>query len=162
MLVMVACDMRDKGATNKETADYINSIKLNIQHFIIADDLKYLCRGGRVSPASAYLGSMLHIKPIIEFSKRGKLEVTRKSMGMKNAIKSCIDEFGKFTLNEKYPYVRIVHTDNLPMAQKIQEMFNEKYGIKPEIRIMGPIIGTHVGPNAVAFGFISNQPRAAE
>ena len=162
MLVLIACDMRDNGATNKETADYINSIKLNVQHFIIADDLKYLCRGGRVSPASAYLGSMLHIKPIIEFSRKGKLEVTHKSMGMKNAIKSCVEDFGKFTLNEKYPYVRIVHTDNLPMAQKVQDLFFEKYGIRPEIRIMGPIIGTHVGPNAVAFGFITNQPRSAE
>ena len=41
--------MRAQGKTNRETADYINSIKNNLQHFIIADDLKYLCRGGRVS-----------------------------------------------------------------------------------------------------------------
>ena len=162
MLVEVAMDMRDKGKSNKETADYINSIKNNVQHFIIADDLKYLCRGGRVKPASAYIGTLLQIKPIIEFTKSGKLEVTRKAMGMKKAIKSCVDAFGEFTQNKDYPLVRIVHTDNLPMAQKVQDLFAEQYGFRPEIRIMGPIIGTHVGPNSVAFGFISNEPRKAE
>lgn len=159
MLVEVAVKMRDAGKTNRETADYINSIKNKVQHFIIADDLKYLCRGGRVSPASALFGSLLQIKPIIEFSKQGKLEVTRKISGLNKAVKTVIEDFSKYSLNKDFPYIKIVHTDNLPLAQKMQDMFFNLYGIRPEIRIMGPIIGAHVGPNAVAFGFISEQER---
>ncbi len=162
MLIEVAMKMRENGKTNKETADYLNSIKNNIQHFIIADDLKYLCRGGRVSAASAMFGSLLQIKPIIEFSRAGKLVVTRKISGINKAAKKIVDDFANYTLNKDFPYAKIVHTDNLPMAEKIQAMVFEKYGFKPEIRIMGPIIGAHVGPNSVAFAFLSEQPRSAE
>ena len=104
MLVEVAVKMRDAGKTNRETADYINSIKNKVQHFIIADDLKYLCRGGRVSPASALFGSLLQIKPIIEFSKQGKLEVTRKISGLNKAVKTVIEDFAKYSLNKDFPY----------------------------------------------------------
>lgn len=162
MLVEIAMKMRDLGKTNQETADYLNSIKNNVQHFIIADDLKYLCRGGRVSAASAMFGSLLQIKPIIEFTRSGKLEVTRKISGSNKAVRNVVDGFANFTLNKDFPLSKIVHTDNLPLAEKIQQMVFEKYGFKPEIRIMGPIIGAHVGPNSVAFAFVSEQPRSAE
>lgn len=162
MLVEIAMKLRDQGKTNKETAEYLNSIKNNIQHFIIADDLKYLCRGGRVSAASAMFGSLLQIKPIIEFTRLGKLEVTRKISGSNKAVRSVVDGFANFTLNKEFPLSKIVHTDNLPLAEKIQQMVFEKYGFKPEIRIMGPVIGAHVGPNSVAFAFVSEQPRSAE
>lgn len=161
-LVEIAMHLRDQGKTNQQTANYINSIKNNIQHFIIADDLKYLCRGGRVSTASAIFGSLLQIKPIIEFSRSGKLVVTRKIAGLNKALKFVVDNFSNFTLNKEFPIAKIVHTDNLPLAEKLQSMIFEKYGIKPEIRIMGPIIGAHVGPGSVAFGFVSEQPRSAE
>lgn len=162
MLVEIAIKMRDLGKTNQETANYLNSIKNNIQHFIIADDLKYLCRGGRVSAASAMFGSLLQIKPIIEFTRSGKLEVTRKISGSNKAVRNVVDGFANFTLNKDFPLSKIVHTDNLPLAEKIQQMVFEKYGFKPEIRIMGPVIGAHVGPNSVAFAFVSEQPRSAE
>lgn len=162
MLVEIAMKLRDQGKTNKEAAEYLNSIKNNIQHFIIADDLKYLCRGGRVSAASAMFGSLLQIKPIIEFTRLGKLEVTRKISGSNKAVRSVVDGFANFTLNKEFPLSKIVHTDNLPLAEKIQQMVFEKYGFKPEIRIMGPVIGAHVGPNSVAFAFVSEQPRSAE
>ena len=47
----------------------------------------------------------------------------------------------------------------MPLAQKLQELLKDKYGVEPEIRIMGPIIGAHVGPGAVAYAFISNEER---
>ena len=55
--------------------------------------------------------------------------------------------------------MEIVHTDNLPMATQLAEMLEKEYGIRPEIRIMGPIIGAHIGPGAVAYAFISNEER---
>lgn len=162
MLVEVAIKMRDQGKTNQETADYINSIKNNVQHFIVADDLKYLCRGGRVSAASAVFGSLLQIKPVIEFTKSGKLSVTKKISGLTKTIKTIVNDFSTFSLNKDYPYIKIVHTDNLPLAEKLQDMMYEKYHIKPEIRVMGPVIGSHVGPNSVALAFISEQERAVD
>lgn len=159
MLVKVAISMRDAGKTAEETRDYINSIKNNVQHIVMVDDLGFLRRGGRISGTSAVIGSMLNIKPIIEFTKEGKLEVTRKEMGAKKALVGMINEFMSHTLNKDYPYVMIVHTDNEERAKTLQTMLYEKTGVMAEIRIMGPIIGAHVGPSAVALGYISNQDR---
>lgn len=158
IVVKVACELRDEGWTLDEAIKYLENYKMKIQHFVIVDDLMYLKRGGRVSGPKAVIGTMLQLKPIIEFSKEGKLEIVRKEMGMKKAMKSVVAEFANFTKNDRFKSV-IVHTDNLPMATELQNMIYEAYGFRPEIRIMGPIIGSHVGPNAVAFGFASNEQR---
>lgn len=158
MLVKLACKLRDDGKTNEEVKEIIEAEKNHIQHFVLVDDLMYLKRGGRIGTVSAAFGTLLNIKPIIEFTKAGKLEVVRKEKGMKKALKSIVSEYGKYTKSENFDIV-IVHTDNLPLAETLQQMIESEYGIKPEIRIMGPIIGAHVGPNAVAYAFISNEER---
>lgn len=159
MLVRIACDMRDKGKTLQETFDYVENVKAKIQHFIIADSLMYLRRGGRVGSAKAIVGTMLNIKPILVFTKEGKLEKYKQASGMKTAIKTIVDEFPKYTLNKDYQKIYIVHTDNLPMAQLLEKSLRKKYNVEVEIRIMGPVIGSHVGPNSLAYGFVSNEER---
>ena len=159
MLVKIAVDMRNKGKTLQETFDYVENVKGKIQHFIIADSLMYLRRGGRVGSAKAIVGTMLNIKPILVFTKEGKLEKYKQASGMKTAIKTIVDEFPKYTLNKDYQKIYIVHTDNLPMAQLLEKSLKEKYNVEVEIRIMGPVIGSHVGPNSLAYGFVSNEER---
>ena len=159
MLVRVACDMRDKGKTLQETYDYVESIKAKIQHFIVADSLMYLKRGGRVGSTKAIIGTILNVKPILIFTKEGKLEMYKKANGMKTALKTIVDEFSNYTVNKDYPTIWIVHTDNQPMADLLSKMLEEKYGVRPNIRIMGPIIGSHVGPGSLAYAFISNEER---
>lgn len=158
MLVKLACRLRDEGKTRDEVLEVIEGEKMNIQHFVLVDDLMYLKRGGRISGPSAAIGTLLSIKPIIEFTKQGKLEVIRKEKGLKKALKSIVDEFPKYGKSKNFDIV-IVHTDNEPLALSLQNMLNEAYGIKPEIRIMGPIIGAHVGPGAVAYAFLSASER---
>jgi len=159
MIVRACIKLRDEGKTLEETLEKIEKIKKYTQHFILVNDLKFLARGGRISQASASLGSLFQVKPIIEFNKLGKLQIVRKEMGLNKALNSIVNEFQEFSLNEEFPYIYIVHTGNLPLAEKLQAMLFEKYNIKPEIRIMGPIIGAHVGPSAVAYAFISNEER---
>lgn len=158
MLVKLACKLRDEGKSRDEVYEIIDREKSHLQHFILVDDLMYLKRGGRISGPSAAIGTLLSIKPIIEFTKEGKLEVVRKMKGMKNALKSIVEEFPKYGKSEYFD-IAIVHTNNEPLAQTLQTMLFEAYGIKPEIRIMGPVIGAHVGPGAVAYAFISNSER---
>lgn len=159
-LVKVAYALRDKGLSMDENIEVLEKLKNQIQHFIIADDLKYLCRGGRVSAMSATIGSLLAIKPIIEFTKYGKLEVVRKESGIKKAYKSVITEVKQnFTFHSEFSNPIVVHTNNESGATTLADMFEKEFGIRPEIRIMGPIIGAHVGPGAVALTFISNEQR---
>ena len=156
MLVKVAVEMRDSGATAETTAKFIEENKCKIQHFIVVEDLMYLKRGGRISGVSAAVGSLLKIKPIIEFTNEGKLEIVRKEMGTKKAFRSIIEEVKGYTPNSQHFKCVIVHTDNLDGAKELQSLIKQELGYEPEIRIMGPIIGAHVGPNAVAFAFISS------
>ena len=159
LLVKIACDMRDKGKSMAETIDWIENHKNKLQHIIMVDDLTCLKRGGRISGPKAAIATMLQIKPIIEFGMNGKLDVYRKELGTKKALKSMVDEVASHKLDNDYPFIVIVHCDNLPRAQELYDMVFEKTGLKPEIRIMGPIIGAHVGPGGVAIGFLSNEDR---
>ncbi len=161
MLVRMACNYRDAGKTLQQVAEMAEQTKHKIQHFVVVDDLMHLRRGGRVGSASAIIGSALQIKPILIFTKEGKLESYKKEMGFKKAIKSIIEEFKKYTLNSEYDVINVVHTDNQEAAELLAKGLQEKYGVKTRIQIMGPVIGAHVGPGSVAYAFVSNEERPA-
>ena len=158
-MVNIAIDMRDKGKTAQETYDYIESVKRKFQHFVIADSLIYLMRGGRISAAKAAIGTVLNVKPIIVFDKEGKLVNYKKERGMRKSVSAIVDEFKNYTLNKDYPIIYIGHTDNPEIAALLYKELNERYGLTPEIRMIGPVIGSHLGPNAVAYAFLSNEER---
>ncbi|MBP5651518.1 MAG: DegV family protein [Clostridia bacterium] len=160
--VRYACKLRDEGKTNVQAKELIDKMKDGIQHFIIVDDLMYLKRGGRISGASAAIGSLMQIKPIIEFTRHGTLETARKEMGMKKALRSVIAEYNNYTRFKPWDRCIIVHTDNLPVANQMKEMVKETLGVEADVRMIGPIIGAHLGPGAVAFAFTSNEKRPLE
>lgn len=157
-LVRQALDCRNAGKTAQETYDYVNSLRLHLQHFVIADDLKYLRRGGRVGAASAAIGSMLNIKPVLTFDNNGKLIVLDKVKGTKKAI-----AYIKAKMEKEGPadpvHVFIVHTDNEPAAKELEAYVVERFGIQPHVQIMGPVIGSHLGPNAFALGYFTKSLR---
>ena len=157
-LVRIALKCRNEGWDAQKTADYVNSLRLHIQHFVVADDLKYLKRGGRISAAVAAIGGVLNIKPIISFNKEGKLDSIDKRRGVKKAM-----EFIKNKMETEGPnelkFVSIVHTDNEPAANGLKEYVIERFGIEPLVQIMGPVIGSHVGPGAFALVYITDSER---
>lgn len=162
ILLRYACKLRDEGVDRDDTVEKLNAFKNKIQHFIVVNDLMYLKRGGRIGGVSATIGSMLAIKPIIEFTKGGKLEIVRKEMGQKKAFRSIVDSIKNFPPNKDFFYPIIVHTDAEADAKVLQNMITSEYGWTPEIRIMGPIIGAHIGPGAVALAYPSEVERTVE
>ena len=157
-LVKSALLCRNKGMSARETYDYVNGLRLHVQHFVVADDLKSLRRGGRVSAASAAIGTMLNIKPILSFDNEGKLFVLDKVKGQKKAIayiKAKLEKEGPDELGQVF----IVHTDNKPAADELEAYVKERFGLQPDVSIMGPVIGSHVGPNAFALGYLSKSLR---
>ena len=124
-----------------------------------AGNLNYLKRGGRLSAVAAAVGGVLSIKPIISFDKEGKLFVLDKVRGTKKAISYIKAKIEKERPDPDYQYVFIVHTDNSPCADELAQYVREKLGIEPYVSIMGPVIGSHVGPNAFALGYISKSER---
>lgn len=159
MLVLLAADCRDKGMTAKETYEYLMQIRQNIQHCIIPNDLFYLKKGGRVSATSAVFGTMLNIKPMLTFDSEGKLKVIEKCKGMKKAFARVIEHMNIAPIDEKGIAV-VVHTNNQKGAEELAALVEEKTGVKPVITIMGPVIGSHVGPGSVSCGWLSEKTRA--
>lgn len=158
ILVSIACDWRDEGKSAKETYDYLMDVRLRIQHCIIPNDLFYLCKGGRVSKVSAVFGTALNIKPMLIFDSEGKLKVFDKMRGMKKAFNYVLESQEKAPMDENKIAV-VVHTDNEAGANELADMVEAKWGVRPKIFIMGPVIGAHVGPGSVSCGWISTCTR---
>ena len=159
ILVRLAADCRDKGMTAKETYEYLMEIRNHVQHCVIPNDLFYLKKGGRVSAASAVFGTMLNIKPMLTFDEEGKLKVIEKCKGMKKAFARVAEHLEKAPLDE-HKIAVIVHTNNFKGAEELAGIVEAKTGVKPEITIMGPVIGSHVGPGSVSCAWVSLSTRA--
>lgn len=159
ILVKLAVDCREKGMSAEETFEKVSALKNHVQHCIIPDNLNYLKRGGRISSVSAAVGTMLNIKPMLAFDGDGRLKVVEKCKGMKKAffrigesvLKAPVDEIG---------LIVVVHTGNQTGAEELAKLVEEKTGIKPAIEIMGPVIGSHVGPGSVSCAWLSKKTRA--
>ncbi len=158
ILVALAADCRDKGMTAADTYEYIMGMRQRIQHCIIPSDLFYLKKGGRVSGASAAIGTMLNIKPMLMFDEEGKLKTVEKCKGMKKAFARVIDCMNAAPVNDLGIAV-VVHTNNYKGAEELASLIESRTGVKPQITIMGPVIGSHVGPGSVSCGWISNKTR---
>ena len=158
ILVEIACDCRDKGMTAKDTYEYVMGLRLNIQQCIIPNDLMYLKRGGRVSSVSAAFGTMLGIKPMLAFDSVGKLQTMEKCKGMKKAFSRVLETIEKAPISDLQKIV-VVHTNNYEAANELATLIEARFGVKPMVTIMGPVIGSHVGPGSVSCGWVSTITR---
>ena len=158
-LVKEALRLRNAGATVQEAYDRVVELQKHIQYAIFANDLYYLKRGGRVSTVAAIAGSVLQVKPVLSFTREGKLVVVDKVRGMKKAFAWALEKQEKFPPVEENRMIWIVHTDAEEQANELAAMIESKWGFKPDVTIMGPVIGSHVGPGAVAVIWSSEEER---
>lgn len=158
-LVREAVRLRAEGVSFEEIAQSTADMPLHIQYAIIANDLYYLKRGGRVSSVAAAAGTLLNIKPVLSFTNDGKLTVVEKVRGMKKAFAYALAKTEKFKPVEENRMMRIVHTDAEKDAEELADMVEKRWGYRPEISIMGPVIGSHVGPGSVSMIWLTKEIR---
>ena len=149
----------DTGATLEETVDYAEGLKLNICHFFTVDNLFHLKRGGRVSTATAVVGSVLQIKPIMHVDNEGRLIAIGKAMGRKKSLTALVDNlFAVAELGEGDP-IFISHGDCIEDVEWVKNLILSR---KPDVQIVvnyiGAVIGSHAGAGTVAiFGKGKNR-----
>lgn len=158
-LVREAVRLRDEGKTVDEANEYVLAVRSHMQYYIIANDLYYLKRGGRVSTLAAVAGSVLQVKPVLSFTRDGKLSVVEKVRGMKKAFSNALAKMEKFKPVEENRVIWIVHTDAEAQANELADMIEARWKFRPDVTIMGPVIGSHVGPGAVAVMWKSAEER---
>ena len=156
LLVYYAALKKKSGATIDEVADFVNNNKLKFCHWFTVDDLYFLKRGGRISQATAVVGSILNVKPLLSMNDEGKLYVFDKIRGKKKVLDLMSSKIGN--LNSNYKKVFVGHADCLDDAKYVAERISsENHSLDVTITHLGPIIGTHTGPGTVALAFVGNS-----
>ena len=158
LLVWYACKKRDEGMGFEELADWVESHKLNLCHWFTVDDLIFLKRGGRVSAATALVGTMLPITPVLHVADEGQLINVAKARGRKASLDALAKKLSETGLPGENDTVFISHGDCLEDAQLLEKILREKYGVKNVfIYYVGAVIGSHSGPGTLALFFLGNQ-----
>ena len=158
LLVWYACHKRDEGLSLAVLAAWIEDNKQHICHWFTVDDLMFLKRGGRVSAATALVGTMLSIKPVLHVDAEGHLINVGKVRGRKAAIKALADKVGELGAGYDNSTVFISHGDCADEAQILADMLKEKYGVKEVVLgYVGAVIGSHSGPGTIALFFLGDH-----
>lgn len=151
LAVYHAAKLREEGKTIEEVADAILAIRDRIHHHVTVNDLFFLKRGGRISAASAVAGTVLQFKPIIVVDENGKLNNIGKVRGRKTSINELFGMLKKVQKFEELPLVNIFHSDCLEDVNHLADMIKAEFpGVEILIGDIGPVIGAHTGPGAIA------------
>lgn len=155
LLIWYACQKRDEGMGLDELVNWIETIKPHLCHWFTVDDLMYLKRGGRISAATAVVGTMLKIKPVLHMDGEGHLINRSKVRGRKAAIEAIANKVGELDGGYDNSTMFICHGDCLEDAQYLEQLVREKYGVKNVfIGYTGAVIGSHSGPGTLALFFL--------
>lgn len=158
LLLYKAVKMKEQGKSAEEIAKWIEENKLHVCHNVTVDDLNHLHRGGRVSKATAVVGTMIKIKPIIHMDDEGKLQVIGKERGRKKSLISIVDRMEKQMQGFENDIVMITHGNCIEDAEFVQKQVEERFGIhNVMIHDIGSVIGSHTGAGVVAVFFMGNK-----
>ena len=156
LLVWYACRKRDEGASLEELAAWVEENKLRLCHWFTVDDLMYLKRGGRVSAATALVGGMLNVKPIIIMDNDGRLATVGKCRGRKTAMEQLVKKLCEDGTDVETIF--IAHGDCFDDAKYLEKLLRENHGAKEVfIGYTGAVIGSHSGPGTLAVFFLGNH-----
>ena len=139
--------------------DWVEQNKLHIVHNFTVDDLFHLHRGGRVSKATAILGTMINVKPILHVDDEGHLIALSKVRGRKKSLQALVDSMEKQmgAYRSQNDIVFISHGDSLADAQYVADLVKQRFGIESFlINYVGPTIGAHSGPGTIALFYMGD------
>lgn len=165
LLVDMAADMRDQGASLDEIADWVTANRNRIHHQFFSTDLKYFKRTGRVSGAAATVGSVLNICPIMHLNEEGRIIAYDKVRGKKNAMRETLRTM-EAHVQDGLNYSGkcfICHSNCLADAEETRAAILARFPhISGEVRLcdIGTIIASHCGPGTVAVFFMGDERNA--
>ncbi len=158
LLVYYAALMQKEGKSIEEVADWVSENRLKVAHWFTVLDLFHLKRGGRLSGASAAIGTVMGIKPVLYIDDEGKLTPNSKVRGRKQSLDILVDKVLKCADNLKDQVIFISHANCEEDAKYIESKI--KYEAVPKdviINMIGPVIGGHAGQGAIAVFYLANS-----
>lgn len=150
---LMAVELAEEGKSADEIIEICMKDMENWLAYILVDSLKYLEKGGRINKASAIVGTLLDIKPVLSV-QNGLIEPLEKLRGKKKVFKKLVAlamEHPDF--DNENPEMMVVHSSK-EFAEETAEIIEEELGRAPSrIYEFGPVVGTHIGPGTLAVLF---------
>lgn len=158
LMVYYAAQNRAAGMTLEENVRWLEEHRRYFAHRFTVDDLGTLKRGGRLSATSAFLGTLIGIKPVLHVSDEGKLVPTDKVRGRRNAIERLYQYVKDTITNPEEQVVFINDADDRRSAEALGQSIKENLRVKDVVYLdLGPVIGAHAGPGTIAVFFLGTK-----
>ena len=142
----------------ERTIRVIDTLSASRGQGLLVYDLNFLKRGGRVSAATALVGTMLSIKPVMHTDNEGRLTMVGKARGRKASLKALLDAIERLAIEPEKQTMFICHADCEEEAKQVAAEIQRRFGTT-DIRIhyIGPVIGSHTGPNTMGLFFVGTE-----
>ncbi|KZZ84609.1 DegV family protein [Bacillus sp. SJS] len=157
LAVRRALELSNAGHSLDEIEESVKNYAEHMEHLFTVDDLEYLARGGRVSKASAFVGGLLNIKPLLHVED-GKLIPLEKIRGRKKVFRRMVDLMKERGQGIDNQVIAISHGDDLETAEELKAMILEEFSPKEVfINMIGSAVGSHSGPGTIALFFLNKD-----
>lgn len=157
-LIMKSAELIEEGYSFERIVDFNETYKKRVKHFLCVDDLNNLIKSGRLSNASAFIGKLLRVKPIMTM-KKGKGAIVAKERGRNRVLKYYIDEFKERVDLDVTDFIIVGYTSVKEMAHSLVDKIKTETNFKENIYIMqmGAVVGTHVGLGGLSMFFVEKR-----
>ncbi|MBQ7288200.1 MAG: DegV family protein [Clostridia bacterium] len=145
-----------EGLSAKEIVEKCEELKCRIRLFAGVDTLEYLQKGGRIGKATALIGSLANIKPLITVSVDGEVDAVGKALGFARAVQMIVDKVKKYNIDEEFPICSLYTYGEENCIKLEQKLKSEGYCVSERMQV-GSTIGTHVGPGVYGVFFVEKQ-----
>lgn len=151
LLITEVINQRNAGKSLEEVLEWLEANINKVHSWVTVNDLNHLERGGRISKASAAIGSLVKIKPIINVSSEGKLVSVGKTRGRKKSLEKIVSETKRTILNSEEQTLLVAYAGDLEAGEQVKKIIEETISVK-EVKLlpMGPTIASHTGYGAIA------------
>ena len=155
MLVIAACRMRDQGGKAEEIARRLEQLRGSVRLIACLDTLEYLARGGRLPAAVASIGTKLQLNPIIVFGENGEIQVVKKCMGSKRAMRAMTEMVTECRVNPEYPVIPLFAQNDGNCQEYVASLKNAGcVGMMQAPQGIGATIGSYIGPGGYGIVFV--------
>lgn len=150
MMVIKAAQLAEEGKSIEEIASYIENMKMSCNQAGTVSSLEYLKKSGRVTASSAFFGNLFAVKPILISDDQGQNLAVKKVKGRKSSLIEIADQISRYIKNPEDQIIYISHADARDDAEEVAKLVRDRIpGAKTELNIIGPIVGTSVGPGTI-------------
>lgn len=157
-LIIKSAKLLEAGYSFDELIEFNETYKARVKHFLCVDDLNNLIKSGRLTNASAFIGKLLRVKPIMSMRK-GKGAIVAKERGRNRVLKLYVAEFVRRANKEVTDFIIVGYTSDINIAKDLVEKIKTETDFKDEIYIMqmGVAVGTHVGLGGLSMFFVEKE-----